>query len=190
MKFALKLLLLLVPLLLTSCLSSAVRWPGWARDLSSRLECGMHVEQVRELTTKEVRPVVAGGHPWLGDYSVDGGRSDLALMLDKKEGLESIALFQVDGWRIKSTRVSPRRNLCSGELTFLLRIRWSYALLGAEVYLDGQEIDPEAWVRPELLEVSGGLHELRFLKEGHEPVIRTFNLELGDRGEQLVDLPD
>jgi hypothetical protein len=148
----------------------------------------MRIQEIRNLTDNELEPA-AGGHPWTGNYGVRSGRFELALMLANNGGLESIVLSQ-DRMMLPATRFSPRRNLCTGEVTYLLRITWSYALLGAEVYLDGREIDPRAWVRPQLLEVSGGFHELRFVKEGHEPVVRTFNLEPGDRGEQLVDLPD
>ena len=52
-----KSMLLVLPLLLllTSCLSGAVRWPRWAADLSTRLKCGMEIEEIKGLTDKEIK---------------------------------------------------------------------------------------------------------------------------------------
>lgn len=174
-------------LVLTSCLSGAVKWPGWAKDLTTKLSCGMQIEEIRGLTEKEIRPV-AGGHPWTGDYRVDGGRSELALMLSQDGGLQSIALSQIDGWRIMATRLSPRRNLCTGESIFLLRIGWTVTLSefleGADVYLDDRRLEPE---HKSLFEVPEGKHELLFFNDGIG-LIRHLDLKPGDRGEQRLDL--
>ena len=177
-------------LLLSSCVSGAVKWPRWASNLSTQLQCGMMIEDVQGLTDKEIRPFGSGAHPWVGDYRVHGGRSELSLMFDKSERLESIALSQVDGWRIMSVRLSPRRNLCTDELTFLLRYQRTSAvaeiLEGADVYLDGQKLGPSAWSEP-LLEVPSGVHELIFVKNG-VGIRKSVDLRREDRGNLTLEL--
>lgn len=187
-----KAVLPVLPLLLASCLSGAVRWPRWASDLSTRLECGMKIDEIKGLTDKEIRPFGSGAHPWVGDYRVHGGRSDLSLMFDESERLQSIALSQVDGWRIMSVRLSPRRDLCSGQLSFLLRYQRTaavaQALDGADVFLDGLKLDPDAW-RATFLEVPVGVHELLFVKNGLG-ISKRVDLKPDDRGEQPLELTE
>lgn len=177
-------------LLLTSCLSGPVRWPGWATDLRSKLSCGMQIEQIRGLTDKEVGPV-AGGHPWTGDYRLSHGRFELALMLDNSGGLESIALSQ-KRMMLPATRLSPRRNLCTGEVIFLLRIGWTVTLSefmeSADVYLDGRRLESKT-LDKSLFEVPEGKHDLLFFKDG-VGLIRHLDLGPDDRGEQRLDLTD
>jgi hypothetical protein len=78
-------------------------------------------------------------------------------------------------------------NLCTKELSFFLRLRWSFALQGADVFLDGRKLGVSDW-NGNLLEVPAGNHEIRVKKSGYEPVIKNLELGLEDRGDQWIDL--
>lgn len=175
------------PILLaaTACAwNSSASWPKWARELAGELHCGMSLEEVKSVTSKDFATLEAGPHPWLGQHYVTKRNTDLWLRFNDRQRLEWVTLSRIDGWKIMATRLSPRQNLCTDELTFQIRLDWTVDLEGATVYLDGQQVRPDGGK----LAVSAGNHELRIEKNGYEPVIRHLDLSHRDRGDQRLDL--
>lgn len=146
----------------------------------------MTLEEVQRLTSKEFQTLEAGAHPWLGRHYVSKGYADLWLRFNEQNRLEWVTLSKMDGWRIMATRESPRRNLCTGELTYQVRLDWTVELEGATVSLDGQEVQPDGGQ----ITVSAGEHEVRIEKAGYEPILRQLQLGPEDRGDQRIDLRD
>ena len=169
---------------LGACPGGSQAWPRWAQELGSELRCGMTLEEAQQLAGGHIEALEAGAHPWLGRYYVRRGHTDLWLRFDEQAKLEWVTLSRVNGWRIMATRESPRRNLCTGELTFQVRLDWTAELEGAKVYLDGREVQPEGGK----IEVSAGQHEVRIEKAGYQPIIRHLDLGPGDRGDESLDL--
>lgn len=174
----------LLVLVLASCASGSGSWPRWAREVAGELECGMTIEDVKALIDEEVLKLEAGPHPWLGQHYIRKRYADLWLRFNEQERLEWVTLSKMDGWRIMATRLSPRRNLCTGELTYQVLLDWTVELEGAAVFLDGEEVSPEAGK----ITVSAGEHEVRIEKVGYEPIVRHLDLGPGDRGDQRFDL--
>ena len=144
----------------------------------------MSLEQVRSVAETGLVTLEAGAHPWLGRYYIRKRHTDLWLRFNDQERLEWVTLSRMDGWRVMATRLSPRRNLCTGELTFRIRLDWTVELEHASVYLDGNEVQPDGGN----VAVSAGQHELRIEKEGYEAIVRHLDLGPGDRGDQHLDL--
>lgn len=166
---------------LISCTASSAS-PRWVEKLEEQLACGMSLREIRALTDADI---VEAARPW-GTHFIRRRLSDLWLQVTE-QGLESIQESRIDGWRIMSTRSSPQKNLCTGGLTFFVRIVWTYELQGAQVYLDGGRVQPADWAGP-LLKVPAGRHELRIEKDGHEPIIKALDFGPDDRGDQRLDL--
>lgn len=173
-------------LISASCAASSFSWPRWARELAGKLECGMTLEEVQRLTSQEVQTLEAGAHPWLGRHYVSKRYAHLWLRFNEQNRLEWATLSKMDGWRIMATRESPRRNLCTGELTYQVRLDWTVELEGAAVFLDGKLVQPEGGK----ISVSAGEHEVRIEKIGYEPILRHLDLGPEDRGDQQIDLRD
>ena len=156
---------------------------GWVDDLLPRLRCGMALSEIRDLTAREIKPTRT--QPWLGSYWIDGKRSDVWLEFDEG-GLVSAISGTIDG--LTSVRLSPKKNLCTGELYFRLRIvLLTRELLGAEVYLDDRRLGQLEDIQTDF-ELSAGAHELRIQKEGFEPLSKELDLDAEDRGQQRVEL--
>ena len=144
----------------------------------------MKLEKVQEQTTHSIQMLEAGAHPWLGRYYIRRRNADLWLRFNAQDQLEWVTLSKMDGWRVMSTRQSPRQNLCTGELTYQVRLDWNVKIEGALVYLDGHEVQPQAGK----IIVSAGQHQVRIEKAGYEPIIRHLDLGPEDRGDQSLDL--
>jgi hypothetical protein len=148
----------------------------------------MSPSEIRSLTPEKIEVFEAGPHPWLGKHFVRDGQTELWMQFDSEERLSSIVLSGPDGWRIMSRRLSPRRDLCTGELTFVVRVNWTYEMEGADVYLDGRPVAEDDWADTDnLLIVPVGRHELRFEKEGFHPVVKHLDLKPDAEGEQRLD---
>ena len=174
----------ILTLLLVGSCASTNRWPRWAEHLSSQLECGMGLEQIQGLTDRRTISWMTLGR--LKTYHISGRQSDLWIYLNSN-GLELIALGKVDGWRVMSTRFSPLKNLCTGELVYLVRLIWSTDLQGAEIFLDDRKVKEEDKLGP-FIEVAAGDHELRIVKEGYTPVVKHLSLDSADRGDQQLQV--
>jgi len=144
----------------------------------------MTLDDITRLTTHEIRTVELGP-PWSGDFRVDGKWADLHLGFVGEE-LESFTLSQIDG--VASAQISPRTNLCTGELTFFIYLNRTTRLQGWEVLLDGKPIPDSQERGALLLELHTGSYEIQAVKPGHEPVVLRLNLGNNDAGGQSVTL--
>ena len=171
-------------LVLATSATGCGAWPTWARELAGKLECGMTVEEVEGLAAEQGLELRSPLDPWLGQKNVRRGHSALWLRFNVQDRLEWATLSQMDGWRIMATRLSTRRNLCTGELTYQVRLDWTVELEGAAVFLDGQQVEPEGGT----ITVSAGEHEVRIEKAGYDPIVRNLDLGPEDRGDQSIDL--
>ena len=171
-------------LVLASSATGCRSWPTWARELSGKLECGMALEQVESLAAEQGLDLRSISDPWLGRFYVSKGYADLWLRFNQQDRLEWVTLSKMDGWRVMATRLSPRRNLCTGELTYQVRLDWTVELEDATVTLDGQEVQPDAG----MITTSAGEHEVRIEQAGYEPIVRHLDLGPKDRGDQRLDL--
>ncbi|HWM94595.1 MAG TPA: PEGA domain-containing protein [Thermoanaerobaculia bacterium] len=152
----------------------------WAEDFVSRLECGMSLAQVQGLTDSPVQPTNTQAR--LGGYWVDSKWADV--WLDLRDGrLVSVTSGRIDG--LTHVRLSPKKDLCTGALTFFVSLAWVERLQGADVYLDGKKIEGNA-SSGLIFEVSSGDHELRVVKEGYEPVVKRLHLDAEDQGRQDI----
>lgn len=177
---------LLLVLLLVAC-AATNRWPSWADRLAQQLDCGMDLRTIEGLASREVVPWTTLGR--LRTAFISKGNTDLVLYLDDK-GLAAIAVSKVDTPRVMSTRLTPLKCLCTGELMFLLRLTWTEELEHASIYLDGQNVAEEDWLGP-YLGISAGRHELRLEKEGYEPIVKQLDFGPFDQGnpQLLFSLP-
>lgn len=156
---------------------------GWVEELLPQLRCGMSLGEVRQLTEREVQPTST--MPWLGSYRVEGKRADVWLDFEDG-GLVSAISGRIDG--LTSVRLSPKENLCTGELAFRVNlVLLSRELLGAVVYLDGEQVALMNEVRRDI-EVSGGVHELRIELDGFSPFATELRRGSGDPGEQRLEI--
>jgi PEGA domain len=167
--------------LISSC--STERWPKWSEEVSGQLKCGLSQLQVQEIA--KVGITATSAKQFLGTHKISKGYADIWLRFDKN-GLRSYLVTKATGFKVM--RVSSRTDLCTGEISFLLRLQPSYELLSAEVYLDGERLEADFWSLP--IEISAGRHELRIEKKGYMPMIRRISLEAGDPGEISVSLTE
>ena len=171
--------------ILTGECAARGRWPGWSTELVDRLECGMTIDDIQRLTRREIMSP-GSARPFLGSHYISNALGSVDIWLGSEQGrLRHVTLSKVDS--LKTTRLSPRRDLCTGELSFLLRIRWTQDFAGSDVYLDKQKIRRGGHDTP-VLEVPAGDHELRVEKEGYEPIIRHLRFGPDDRGDQQLVL--
>lgn len=168
--------------ILSSC-ASTERWPRWADDVASHLRCGMTLNEIQAATDKGIVSL-AGPHPWLGMYRISAGSTELWFQL-KNGGLESIVLCTPDS--LKTVRMSPRRDLCTGRLEFLVAVELPEELRGARIHLDGAEITHTNDTQVDLT-VTVGDHELRIEQEGYMPIVRQLHFTNDDRGDHRLRL--
>jgi hypothetical protein len=170
--------------LAVSCYAGEAVWPKWSRQLVENLRCGMSVEQIERLTREEII-VESGDRSWLGRHRISRRHTDLWLQFREDRTLVSYILARADS--PKTTILSPKRNLCTGEITFQLRLLVASDFLGAAVRLNGQ---PFATIEniQEDFELPLGRHELLIEKEGYAPIRKRLCLELTSRGDHRFDL--
>lgn len=162
-----------------SCASS--EWPRWADQLVGDLACGMSPAEVEQRSERELR--IDSAMAELGTHVIRGRRVDVWLRF-KDEQLQSYMLTELRG--LKGVSLSPRTNLCTGELSFLLRLSRPYGLEGARVLFNGEEVEDFPWGAP--YEIPGGQVEIRVEHEDYEPIVKHLELGAGDAGEQRIDL--
>lgn len=120
----------------------------------------------------------------LGNHVIRGEDADVWLRFSDAKELESYLLTQLYG--LKGVYLSPRRDLCTGTLSFLLRLSRPYELEGARVYIEGEEIEDFPWGA--LHEIPGGRVEIRIEHPDYKPIIKHLDLEADDAGEQRLTL--
>jgi len=148
-----------------------------------QLECGMTLEQVRGIAKVQIKAV---GEHRLGDYRASFGRN--AVWLDFADGrLRSVTAQTISG--LTSARLSPKKDLCTGKLTYFVSVEWVAELQQPSLYLDG-ELAAEKATSGLVLEVSAGEHVIRLEKPGIVPVERRIVLDEDSFGDQWIDIED
>ncbi len=140
-----------------------------------------------ELAGQELRPVTTTAFRGVyGTHTVDKG--NVSVWLDFENGrLAAFSRWRPEPRKLKSIYISPKENLCTGQLSFFMRLhRPSELLEGATVYLDGEKVNDYPWAGP--FEIPIGEHELRIEREGYEPVVKHLEFEPEDRGEMWIDI--
>lgn len=151
------------------------------RSYMDRLKCGMSLRQIEELSKFEIKPV---GQHRLGGYRASIGRN--AIWMEFSEGrLTSVTVQTISG--LTSARLSPKRDLCTGQLTFFVSLEWPAELQDSNVYLDDRLVAENA-KSGLVLEVRGGKHVIRLEKPGVASTIRTLALDESSRGDQWIDI--
>jgi hypothetical protein len=154
----------------------------WVEKYVSQLRCGMSVAEAQALAGRQLK--ATNSKPDLGTHWVGGKWVDLWLTF-RENRLTHVISGRIDG--LTSVRLSPKRNLCSGELTFFLNLEWVVPLEGADVFLDGEVIEENA-SSGLILEVSAGDHELRVVKEEYKPIVKHLRFEATDPGRRYITL--
>lgn len=173
-------------LLLAGVLSCASwSWPQWSEELVSSLDCGMAPQEVRDLAGQDLKPVTSVAFRGVyGTHTVDKG--DVTVWLHFDEGrLEGVSRWRPEAWKLKSVHISPKTNLCTGELSYFLRLSLQAALDDPTVYLDGEKVE-DPWERP--LEVTEGDHELRIEAGGYQPILKRVSFPEGDSGHRWLKI--
>ena len=175
--------LLLVLTFSVSCALGSDRDPLWVENLISQLRCGLTLADVERMVDREIEEedsLMAR----LGSHRIDGKWATVWLDFTAGE-LAAVASGRIDG--VASMRTSPKRNLCTGELTFLLQVGWVTDLRGATIFLDGQMVEENA-IGSFACQIPAGTHHLRLEKDGFLPIRRKISLEPGDPGVYQIDL--
>lgn len=163
----------------TYCVS--VEWPHWANEVFELLSCNMPLNTFEENSGHELAPNSAMAE--LGTHVIRGDNVDIWLRFEKGQ-LQSYLLTKLQGY--KGVYVSPRTNLCTGDLTFLLRLSRPHGLEGARVSVNGTEVTEFPWGAP--YEVPGGKVEIRVEHDGYQPITRRLVLDANDAGEQRLSI--
>lgn len=171
-------------LLLTVSCYGLDRDPAWVKDFVSKLECGMTLTEIQGLTDREVKPAQSQTSLDLGTHLVNSKWAEVWLDLEGGQ-LTSVTSGRIDG--LTSIRLTPKKNICSGKLTFILSLEWIEPLQGADVYWDGHLVEADA-SSGLIFPVSAGAHELRVVKEGYEPIVKHLRFEVTDPGRRDVTL--
>jgi len=169
--------------LLLCLLSCASRgdWPQWTDDVVALLRCGMTIEELEALADMEIRPTIPTTY-FRDTYVTHAIYKDhVSVKLHfEDDKLRGFARWRP--WGLMGVYISPKVNLCTGELTFLLSLSAGDEFADATVYLDGAKIkDP--W---ESFTVSGGQHELRIERKDHEPIIECLQFDNDDMGDHRM----
>jgi hypothetical protein len=160
---------------LQGCESSQVR------SYMSQLRCGMSLQQVQALSRFKVKPV---GQHRLGGYRANIGRG--AVWMEFGDGrLTTVTAQTISG--LTSARLSPKKDLCTGQLTFFVSLEWPADLQGTDVYLDGQ-LAAENAKSGLVLEVREGEHVIRLERQGRAPIVKALALDESSRGDQWIDI--
>jgi hypothetical protein len=124
------------------------------------------------------------GEAFVGNHQVRRGSTRLWFQFEQGLHLRSYVLQRREGshWRLSS-----REDVCTGELSFRLRLHpGASELLKANVYLDGKPVGILESVSDLIL--MAGEHELRIDSKAHPSLIYRFKLGPTDRGDQLVGI--
>ncbi len=163
-------------LLVQACSAWHSGWPSWATTLEERLQCGMSILEVQSLTKRKVE--VERMVPRLGTHRISSSVTDVGLGFSDR-GLESVSLAKVHG--ILQIRRSPRRNLCTGELTFFVELQWVDVFQGASVFLDDEQVAEDAHSGL-IVEVPQGVHALRVETSNEGSALKQLTFRSEDPG--------
>jgi hypothetical protein len=148
--------------------------------LFRRLRCGMSIPEIEKATGHQVKGTESQQR--LGSHKIHTDRSEVWLEFSEG-GLVSVTEGRKSGFT--SLRLSPKRNLCTGGLTFYISLEWEYPLQGSDVLLDGSLVESNA-ASGLIFEAASGKHRLEIVKKGYRPVVRDLNLGAEDAGRQDI----
>jgi len=166
------------------CLSSCVSlrdWPQWTDDVVALLRCEMTIEELEALVDMEIRPAIPTTY-YRNTYATHAVYKNHASVKLHFENTKLKGFARWKPWGLMGVYISPKTNLCTGELTFLLSLRPGEGFFDAAVYLDGTKIE-DPW---NSFTVSAGQHELRIEREDHEPIVKHIQLDEDDLGDQRM----
>jgi hypothetical protein len=143
--------------------------------------------EIASIAGKPLERVTAGAHPWLGELHIRFGRRQLWLDLDANGQLQGLVLAQPNGWRFMATRLSPRLDLCSGERSYLLRLRNLAEWQGAEVFVNGTRVSEREELTG-LVSAPEGVVQLEVRRPDRSVWIKVLTLEPSGPGERRVEL--
>ena len=144
----------------------------------------MRMEEIQRLAKVKV---IAAQRPW-GSHFLNRGHTDLWLDIDNSK-LKGIRLVRTSGWKFMETQSSPRINLCTGELTFFVRLRLPKNLQGWQVLVDGNALSARAR-NMMVLELPPGTHEISVTKEGGASLSKEIMIQSDSPGEFQIDFTD
>jgi hypothetical protein len=82
--------------------------------------------------------------------------------------------------------MSPRRDLCTEEVTFFLQLDFPDKSFDVRMYVDGEHIENFQWER--LLGVSVGTHELRIESEDYDTIFKYVTIKEEMEGIRLIPI--
>jgi hypothetical protein len=149
----------------------------------TQLKCGMTIQEVKAVSKVQIKAV--GGHR-LGEHRANFGRD--AVWLDFVDGrLRSATAQTLTG--LTSARLSPKKDLCTGKLTYFVSVEWIAELQEPNVYLDGKLVAEKA-VSGLVLDMGEGDHVIRLERPGIVPLERRLALDEGSFGDQWIVFKD
>ncbi|MEM1205740.1 MAG: hypothetical protein AAGN66_21095 [Acidobacteriota bacterium] len=154
------------------------------RSYVDQIECGMTLQEVRSISKVEIKAVKGDHH--LGDHRANFGRD--AVWMEFADGrLTSATTQTITG--LTSSRLSPKKNLCSGELSYFVSLEWAAEIREPDLYLDGKLVARKA-VSGLVVELGEGQHVVRLEAPGIMPVEKRLVLDETSFGDQWVDFVD
>jgi hypothetical protein len=96
-------------------------------------------------------------------------------------------MSQENWFRLKTVRLSPRTDVCTGTLSFRLRIHLPQELPGSRILVDGAQVGVVRGLQEDV-PVPLGEHELRIESDGHRPIIRHLKISARDKGDLVLSI--
>lgn len=156
------------------------------RSYMGQLECGMTLQEVMGISDAQIKAV---GQYRLGNYRANFGRNAVWLEFAEDQ-LRSATGQTITG--LTSARLSPKKDLCTGGLTYFVSLSWVAELekfQKPDVFLNGELVAKRA--APGLvLEVSEGEHVIGLESPGFMPIERRIVLDEDSFGDQWIDIED
>lgn len=173
-------------LLVLSC--NFITGESWERadEFVAQLRCGLSLQEVVELA-EQYRSIKVLEHdePGWANHLVRRKNTTISLFVGR-EGLELVSRSDVTG--MQRVRVTPRRNLCTGEATIELSIIAPKSFEGAGVFLDGDKLGA---IPPSLLttiRVPLGEHEVGVQSPGGASAVIRLQLDEQSAGLQRWEI--
>lgn len=142
----------------------------------------MSLDEVEALTNRKVLEVEAKRD--FGTHRVAGQGADVWLGFEGR-GLVTVTTGYING--LTSMRRTPKKDLCTGELEFVVSLEWVEELQGASVYWDDSLVKDNA-SSGLAFKVLAGEHVLQIEKAGYDPIVERLRLDREDRGDQRIDV--
>lgn len=176
--------LALVCLTAVGCTSSSGNWSPSSDELVNALHCGLSKADVERIAGQELQPVTSVAlHGVYGTHTIEKEKVTVWLTFEANR-LESIARSRLEQWKLKAVYLSPKENLCTGELSFFLRIYRPECSSQASAFINGAALEDYRWGDP--LELALGAHEIRVKCENKPDIVVPLELTSEDRGNHIL----